>query len=75
MRKALGHTWTTVATFVPKLIGFIVILIIALIIVKIIVKAISKVLGKVGFDKLVERGGVKKAWLCPRRMPVTSLAS
>ena len=57
MTRALDSAWITVATFVPKLIGFIVILIIGLIIAKVI----AKVLEKVGFDKVVERGGVKKA--------------
>ena len=60
MTKALDSAWVTVATFVPKLIGFIVILLIGLIIAKVIAKAIAKVLEKVGFDKVVERGGVKK---------------
>lgn len=56
MTKALDSAWIAVATFVPKLIGFILILIIGLIIAKVI----AKVLEKVGFDKVVERGGVKK---------------
>src|SRR5680860_1484144 len=60
MTKALDSAWTTIATFVPKLIGFILILIIGLIIAKFIAKALAKVLEKVGFDKAVERGGVKK---------------
>jgi hypothetical protein len=59
MRNALDRTWTTVATFVPKLVGFILILIIGLIVVKLIAKVIAKVLEKIGFDRLVERGGVK----------------
>ncbi len=45
----------------PKLIGFLLILIIGYIIAKIIAKIITKVLQKVGFDKAVEKGGVKKA--------------
>ena len=60
MTKALDSAWTTIATFVPKLIGFIVILIIGLIIAKMIAKVIARLLEKVGFDKAVERGGVKK---------------
>ena len=52
---------TTVITFVPKLIAFLVILIIGLLIAKAISKAVGKILQKVGFDRAVERGGIKKA--------------
>ncbi|MDI3243336.1 hypothetical protein QK292_17540 [Arthrobacter sp. AL08] len=46
---------------VPKLALFLVILIVGLLIAKAISKALSKLLHKVGFDRAVERGGVKKA--------------
>ena len=52
---------TSVVTFVPKLLAFLVILIVGLLIAKAISKALGKVLQKVGFDKAVERGGIKKA--------------
>ena len=61
MRDALDTALRTVAEFVPKLIGFLLILIIGVVIAKMVAKAIGKVLEKVGFDKAVERGGVKKA--------------
>ncbi len=61
MEDALKSALTAVVTFVPKLIGFILILLIGLFIAKLIAKAIGKVLEKVGFDKAVERGGIKKA--------------
>lgn len=51
----------TVISFLPKLIGFLLILIIGYIIAKILQKVVSAVLEKVGFDGVVERGGVKKA--------------
>ena len=50
-----------VAEFVPKLLLFLVILIVGLLIAKALSKALNKLLEKVGFDRLVERGGVKKA--------------
>lgn len=50
-----------VAEFVPKLLLFLVILIVGLLIAKAISKALNKLLEKVGFDRLVERGGIKKA--------------
>jgi len=51
----------SIAVFLPKLIGFLLILIIGYFIAKVIAKAIGKLLEKVGFDRAVERGGVKKA--------------
>ncbi|MCY0905518.1 mechanosensitive ion channel family protein [Arthrobacter sp. H14-L1] len=61
MNNALSTALADVITFVPKLIFFFIILIIGWIIAKLIEKALSKVLQKVGFDKAVERGGIKKA--------------
>ncbi len=57
----LTSAWTSIATFVPKLVVFLIILIIGYLIAKAIAKVLTKVLQKVGFDNLVERGGVKKA--------------
>lgn len=56
-----SSAWSNVATFVPKFVVFLIILVIGWIIAKIITKAISAVLTRVGFDKAVERGGIKKA--------------
>ncbi|WP_084072081.1 mechanosensitive ion channel family protein [Knoellia sinensis] len=61
MQDALENGLNTIAEFVPKLIGFLLILVIGYIVAKLIAKAIGKVLEKVGFDRAVERGGVKKA--------------
>lgn len=51
----------TVIQFLPKLVAFLVILIVGYLIAKILAKVVDKVLEKVGFDRAVERGGVKKA--------------
>ena len=61
MKEAISSFLTTLAEFLPKLIGFLVILVIGLIVAKLIAKAIDKVLERVGFDRAVERGGIKKA--------------
>ncbi|GAA1688106.1 hypothetical protein GCM10009792_04910 [Microcella alkalica] len=50
-----------VIEFLPKLLLFIIILVIGLIVAKLIAKGLEKLLERVGFDRLVERGGVKKA--------------
>lgn len=52
---------TTVITFIPKLVAFLVILIIGLLIAKAISKVVGKILQRAGFDKAVERGGIKRA--------------
>ncbi len=61
VKQALNDGLSTFAEFVPKMIGFLLILIIGLIVAKLIAKAIGGVLQKVGFDTAVERGGIKKA--------------
>jgi hypothetical protein len=52
---------TTFTTFVPKLLGFLVILLIGYFVAKIIAKLVDKGLEKAGFDRAVERGGIGKA--------------
>lgn len=59
--QELNNAFSTVASFVPKLILFAVILLIGLIVAKAVEKIIDKVLERVGFDRLVERGGLEKA--------------
>lgn len=61
MEEALEDSWSSIAEFAPKFVGFLAILIIGLIVAKIIGKAVDKVLERIGFDRWVERGGVKKA--------------
>lgn len=61
MTQALNDALRSVALFVPKLVAFLAILIIGYFVAKIIAKAIDKLLQRVGFDRAVERGGVRKA--------------
>ncbi|TPG28097.1 mechanosensitive ion channel family protein [Mycolicibacterium hodleri] len=61
MRDALNDMWREVLTFAPKLVAFLLILIIGLIVAKLISTAVDKILERVGFDRAVERGGVKRA--------------
>ncbi len=51
----------TLIDFVPKALLFLLILVVGLIVAKLLSKALGKLLEKVGFDRLVERGGVKRA--------------
>lgn len=61
MRDALRDGSSTVAEFVPKLALFLVILVVGIIIAKVIAKALNAVLERAGFDRAVERGGIKRA--------------
>ena len=55
---AVTDGFRTIATFIPKLIGFLLILIVGYFIAKIISKIVGKLLDRVGFDGVVERGGI-----------------
>jgi hypothetical protein len=59
--SSVNDALSSVATFVPKLLGFLVILLLGYVIAKVLAKVANKVLERVGFDDAVERGGVKKA--------------
>lgn len=60
-QDSLSDAVSDVATFLPKVVGFLVILVIGWIIAKVVSKAVGAILERVGFDRAVERGGVKKA--------------
>jgi hypothetical protein len=57
----VSDAWTTVATFLPKLLFFFVVLFVGLLLAKAAAKLTDRVLERVGFDRAVERGGVKQA--------------
>ena len=58
LKDGLGQAWNMVATFVPKLVGFLIVLLIGWLIAKAVSKALGLVLGKVGFGRLVEKTGL-----------------
>ncbi|WP_236789570.1 hypothetical protein [Amycolatopsis sp. GM8] len=58
--QGVSNAWSAVATFVPKLAAFLVIMLIGWIVAKVLAKVVSTILGKVGFDRVVERGGIKQ---------------
>ncbi|MFS8104587.1 hypothetical protein LFM09_46545 [Lentzea alba] len=58
--QGLTDAWRAVATFVPKLAAFLLILVIGWLVAKAVAKLVDKVLERVGFDRLVERGGMKQ---------------
>jgi hypothetical protein len=61
IQQGLTDAWDSVATFVPKLVGFLLILLIGYFVAKILEKVVNGVLERVGFDRWVERGSLKTA--------------
>ncbi|MFI7009949.1 hypothetical protein [Streptomyces sp. NPDC050145] len=56
----LNDAWSKVAQFVPKLIGFLVVLAIGWFVSKMIARVLDRVLRKVGSEKLAEKAGAAK---------------
>jgi hypothetical protein len=53
--------WSNVITFVPKLAAALLIILVGFLLAKVIASVLNKVLERVGFDRAVERGGIKQA--------------
>lgn len=58
--NALSNAVNLILTFIPRLIGFLVILIVGLIIAAVVSKALTFLLRKVGFDRLSDRIGLTR---------------
>lgn len=56
-QAGLEDAWNDVASFVPKLVVFLVVLFIAWLIAKAVSKGLDIVLGRIGFDRLLARAG------------------
>src|SRR5918992_2726600 len=56
----IENAWANVATFVPKLAAALVILLVGYLVAKAVASILNKVLERVGFDRVVERGGVRQ---------------
>jgi hypothetical protein len=56
----IESAWSNVATFVPKLVVALLILLIGWFVAKALAGILNKVLERVGFDRVVERGGVRQ---------------
>ena len=56
----IENAWSNVATFVPKLAAALVILLVGYLVAKAVASILNKVLERIGFDRVVERGGVRQ---------------
>lgn len=61
LTAGVEQAWTNFMTFLPKALMFIVILVAGYFLAKLACRGLNAVLERVGFDRLVERGGIKKA--------------
>src|SRR3954447_11274892 len=59
--QGIQDAWSRVTVFVPKFVGFLIILLIGWFIAKAIAKAADRILERLGFDRAIERGGIAPA--------------
>jgi hypothetical protein len=55
----LSNAFSEVATFIPKLVVFLIVLIVGYFIARALEKVVARILIRIGFDQLAERGGIK----------------
>jgi hypothetical protein len=72
--RGVEDAWSHVATFLPKFLGFLVILLVGWYVAKAIAKIVDRVLDRAGFDRAVERGGIKQV-LARSQYDASSLVS
>ncbi|MFJ6658756.1 hypothetical protein ACIQNG_20760 [Streptomyces sp. NPDC091377] len=58
--SGLNDAWSKIAQFVPKLVGFLVILVVGWLISKLIARVLDRVLRRVGSERLSERAGTAR---------------
>lgn len=61
VERGLSEAWERIAVFVPKLLGFLLILVVGYFIAKALAKIADALLERIGFDRWVERGALKQA--------------
>jgi hypothetical protein len=61
IQEGLTDAWTRIASFVPKFLGFLVILIVGYFVAKLVQRLVDGLLERVGFDRWVERGSLREA--------------
>lgn len=58
LKQGLGDAWSAIATFFPKLFGFLIILLVGWLIAKAVAKGLTVLLSRLGFDRLIEKTGL-----------------
>jgi hypothetical protein len=70
----VSSAWSNVITFVPKLAAALVIILVGYLVAKVVASVLDKVLERVGFDRAVERGGLRQALARSRYDPSDVIA-
>jgi len=73
-QDGLNRAWTGVITVVPKLIAAIVIVVVGVLVARFVAGIVDRVLDRVGFDRAVERGGIRQALARSKYEPSDILA-
>jgi len=60
-QAGISDAWSNVITFVPKLAAALLVLLVGYLVARVVAGLLNKVLERVGFDRAVERGGIKQA--------------
>ena len=58
-QQGIEDAWNSIAVFVPKLVGFLLILLVGYFIAKLLARLVDTVLERIGFDNWVERGSLR----------------
>jgi Conserved TM helix len=56
----IENAWSNVVTFVPKLVAALLIVLVGYFVAKLVSRILDRILERVGFDRVVERGGVRQ---------------
>jgi Conserved TM helix len=60
-QSGIENAWSNVAAFVPKLAAALLILLVGWFVAKLVSRILDRILERVGFDRVVERGGLRQA--------------
>src|SRR5687767_8176568 len=61
LEDGLENAWSDIVTFVPRLIAFLAIVFVGWFVAKALGRVVDRLLERAGFDRAVERGGVRQA--------------
>ena len=69
LQQGVEDAWNSIAVFVPKLVGFLLILLIGYFIAKLLARLADTLLERIGFDGWVERWSLRETFLNSRSDP------
>ena len=67
----LEDSWSSIASFVPKLIAFLIGVVIGWIVAKVVARVLGKVLDKLGFGRLLDKAGLSRFFAQSSFTPIT----